>query len=93
MLHDSPGDLRNVLGQLADGTFRLRTYVTESSNVLRARYKSARLITTAILCVCIAVLLTAPGSPSVFEVPLAWPLSVLLVFLLAAVCLQWIKLR
>jgi ubiquinone biosynthesis protein len=93
MLHDSPGDLQNLLAQLADGTFRLRTYVTESSNVLRARYKSARLITTAILCVCVAVLLTAPSPPSVFGAPLSWPLWALLVFLLAGVCLQWIRLR
>jgi ubiquinone biosynthesis protein len=93
LLHDSPADLHNVIGQIADGSFRLRTYVMEASNVLRARYRSARLITTAILCVCVAVLLTIPGRLNVHGLSLDWPLSVLLIFLLVSTGLQWLKLR
>jgi ubiquinone biosynthesis protein len=93
MWRDSPRDLHQILAQLSDGSFRLRTYASEASSVLRARYRSAQMITTAILCVCVAVLLTMPGRPSVFGLRLVWPLWLLLGGLFVAVWLQWIRMR
>jgi hypothetical protein len=92
LTRDSPRQINQILTDLSEGTLTLKVEVSEDARVTKARNQRARLSTTAILCVGIAVLLTRPGLPVVLGVPLEWPLAMLLAGLYAGVLFYWRRL-
>jgi ubiquinone biosynthesis protein len=93
LVRDSPGQLHQILSELADGRFTVAMNVAEAPRAERARNRRARIIATAVLSVSVAVVLAVPGLPAVGGVSLGWPLGALLVFLYAATALQWRRMR
>ena len=93
LVRDSPGQLHQILSELADGRFAVGMNMSEAPRAERARNRRARIIATAVLSVSVAVLLAVPGLPAVAGVSLGWPLGVLLVLLYAATALQWRRMR
>jgi len=92
LLRDSPSQFRQILSELSEGRFTLNAHVSETPKAMRARNRCARLITTAILSVGIALLLTIPELPKPFGVSLVWPLWGALIFLYIWLFVQWRQL-
>ena len=93
LARDGPGQLGQVLSELAEGTFTMTVQAAEPPRVARARNRRAQIVTTAVLSVSVAVLLSRPDLPILYGVPLGWPLGGLLVVLYLAVLVQWRRLR
>lgn len=89
LLRDSPADLHQLLTRLADGSFRLQAHVVEAPRLVQERARNTRLLTTAVLTVAVAVLLTIPDLPGLFGVPLRWVLAAFLGVLFIAAGIQW----
>ena len=92
LTRDAPGQLGQLLSELSDGTFSLATRNTDAPAVTRAKNRRTRLIVSAILSVSVALLLTVPKLPAPLGVPLAWPLTALLVAVYGWTLVQWSRL-
>lgn len=90
---DAPGQLNELLKDLADGNFNLQVYTSEAVRTERSRNRRSRLVTAAVLCVAVALLLARPELPRPFGVSLAWPLGVALGGLYLLVFRLWRQLR
>jgi ubiquinone biosynthesis protein len=88
---EAPAQVNQLLTELSDGTFTLATRTSESRSAARAKNRRARLLTSAILSVGLALVLTV-HLPDVAGVSLAWPLAALLVALYAWTLVQWSRL-
>jgi ubiquinone biosynthesis protein len=93
LVRDSPGQLHQILTEIADGKFELAMKVSEAPRTDRARNRRAQLVATTVLAVSVSVILAVPSLPSALGISLAWPLGILLVFLYAATALQWRRMR
>jgi len=93
LLRDSPGQLNQILSELSEGRFEIKVTVSEAPKVRRIRNQRLRLLVTSILSIGIALLLIAPGLPTLFGTSLRWPLSVVLVLLYISIFFQWRRLR
>jgi ubiquinone biosynthesis protein len=89
---EAPGQLNQLLSELTDGTFSLATRSSDAPAVTRAKNRRTRLMTSAIVSVGVSVLLTVPNLPVLFGVPLAWPLTAVLVAVYAWTFVQWSRL-
>jgi hypothetical protein len=85
LIRNSPGQLEQILAELADGRFSINTVTVESSRTARARDRRAGLIVAAILSVGLAILLTRPVLPVVAGVSLGWPIGIVLAVLYLAI--------
>ena len=92
-LRDSPGQVNQILAELAEGTFALTVYTAEPPRVARARNRRTRAVVLSVLSVGVTVLLTRPDLPVLQNVSLAWPLAGLLLVLYFSVFLQLRRLR
>ena len=92
-LRDSPGQVNQILAELAEGTFALTVYTAEPPRVARARNRRTRAVVLSVLSVGVTVLLTRPDLPVLQNVSLAWPLAGLLLVLYFSVVLQLRRLR
>lgn len=90
---DAPGQINQILTELATGSLSLRTLTSEASNVVRLRNRRTWIITLAILAVSISLLLTRPVLPTIFKVSLAWPLVVMLILCYIEIWRQWRRLQ
>ena len=93
LARDGPGQVNQILSELADGTFTMSVQAAEPPRVARARDRRTMLVVTAVLSVSVAVLLSRPDLPAVLGVSVAWPLGALLLFLYIAVIVQSRRLR
>ena len=93
LLQESPGQVQQILSELADGRFELKVNISETSKIRRDRDRRIRFLGATILTVGIALLLWMPNLPVIFGVSLAWPLAILLILLYAWILLQWRRLR
>ncbi len=93
LARDGPGQVNQILSELADGTFTMSVQAAEPPRVARARDRRTLLVVTAVLSVSVAVLLSRPDLPLVLGVSVGWPLSALLLFLYVAVVVQSRRLR
>ena len=93
LARDGPGQVNQILSELADGTFTMSVQAAEPPRVARARDRRTMLIVTAVLSVSVAVLLSRPDLPVLWGVSVGWPLGALLLFLYVAVIVQSRRLR
>jgi hypothetical protein len=89
----SPGQVSQILTELAAGSLSLRMQNSEAPSVIRVRNRRTWMIAVSILAVTIAILLSRPALPGVFGVSLAWPLGVLLVCCYLEIWRQWRRLQ
>lgn len=93
LTRDSPGQINQILTDVADGTLTLRVQVSEAPRVVRTKNQRARLWTLAIVSVSVAVLLTATSLPAVFGISLRWPLTAAMLVLYLWIAYLWRKLK
>jgi len=91
-LRDTPGQLQQILTDLAEGKFEFKVNVSEGANVSRIKNRRLRLLVTSILAVCVALLLAAPHLPAMFDNS-RWPLWVALILLYVSILFQWRRLK
>ena len=93
LLGDSPGQVQQIVSDLARGQLGVRVTASETSRTAHVRNLRARLLATAISTVPVAVLLSSrPWLPVVLGVPLAWLLSLTLAVLFLSLLVQWRRL-
>ena len=93
LLRDSPGPIHQLLSELAEGRFKLRTETSEDAATQRVRNRRARMVAAAVLSVGLAILLSAPRLPMMGPLPLRLVILVALVVIYLSVILQWHKLK
>ena len=93
LVRQSPGQLEQILSELADGRFSINAVSTESPRTQRARDRRTRVVVCAILSVGMALLLTTPNLPRIAGVSAAWPIGFALVmtYLWIAVSLRSLR--
>lgn len=90
---DYPGQLSQVLTDLADNRFVLKVNVGENPELKQDRNRRARAVVTSILAVSVAILLVFPGSPAGGGNWLTWLLVALLLLLYFITYLQYRRLK
>jgi hypothetical protein len=86
---ESPGQLSQILTDLAAGSLTIRMETSEAGNTTRTRNRRARLITSAILTVNLSLLLTNSHLPVFFGISLRWPSAIALLCLYVWIFWQW----
>lgn len=81
LARNSPGQLEQILSELADGRFSINTVSIESPRTARLQNQRTRATVSAILSVGLALLLTMPNLPVIAGVSAAWPVGITLVIL------------
>lgn len=89
---DAPGQINQILTDVADGSLNLSVEVSETPKVTRSRNLRAKLWTVAMIAIAVSLLLTRPALPRLFGIPLEWPLTASLVVLYLWVAVLWRKL-
>ncbi len=89
ILRDSPAQLQQIFSELSDGRFALNVNVSDTNKNMRISNRRTRLLTASILSVGIAILLTRPNLPHFLGISLAWPLSLILIFLYTWIFKLW----
>lgn len=93
LARDAPGQLRQILSDLADDRFTVRVVASESARTRRAANRRARLVATAVVAVSLALLLSIPALPSVAGISLSWILAIALGCIYVSIVVQWRRLR
>lgn len=93
LLRDSPRQLHRILSDLSEGRLVLTMNVSESFGMARAHKRRTRLLSTSIITVSVALLLTAADLPNVFGVSVAWPLGIWLAGMYASTIVLWLRLK
>ncbi|HXW80345.1 MAG TPA: AarF/UbiB family protein [Acidimicrobiales bacterium] len=93
LLRDSPGQVHQLLSDLADGSFSLNVTATESRASARSRDARARLVVAAVCAVGLSVLVSAPDLPHPGGVSVAWPLGAALAVLYGWIFWAWRRLK
>jgi ubiquinone biosynthesis protein len=93
LIRDSPGQLQQIMEDLANGRFVVNVNTTESPRLLRIANRRTKLIVTAILTVGVAFLLGNPTLPSVAGINVSWLLGFALALLYVWLLIQWFRLR
>jgi hypothetical protein len=89
---DAPGQLQQILSEVSEGNFTLKTETTESSRTARSRNQRTRLLAVTILSVSVSLLLAQPNWPRFLGISLSGPLFAALVALYLWAFLLWMKL-
>jgi len=89
----APGQVNQILTDLASGSLSLRMETSEVGWVAVVRNRRVGLITTAIVAVSVSLLLTHPSLPVVFGISLHWPLAIALGLLYVWIWRQWKRLQ
>jgi ubiquinone biosynthesis protein len=88
LLRDSPGQLNQILSDIAEGKYSVNVNMEERPNAARQRDRRSRLLATAIVSVSVALLLTKPGMPA----SMIWGLTGLLALIYVLILIQSISL-
>jgi ubiquinone biosynthesis protein len=91
LVRDSPGQVHQILSEIASGRFALTVNVTEAPRTVRARNRRARLVATSILTVSVSALFVAAAVSSA-DPAVWWLLGVLLAALYAVLLFEWRRL-
>jgi ubiquinone biosynthesis protein len=86
---DGPGQMRQLLGNLVDGSFTVTVHTFEAPRVRRAWNRRLRMVVTAALSLGVTVLLTRPELPNEVTVLL----TIVLVVLYIMIAILWLRLR
>ena len=86
---DAPGQLQQILSEISEGNFSLKTETTESSRTARSKNQRTRLLALTILSVSVSLLLAQPNLPHFLGISLSWPLFAVLVTLYLWAFLIW----
>jgi ubiquinone biosynthesis protein len=86
---DGPGQLRQLLSNLVDGSFTVTVHTFEAPRVQRAWNQRLRLVAAALLSVGVAMLLTRPELPDTVSVALTFVLLALYIM----IAVLWLRLR
>jgi ABC1 atypical kinase-like domain len=93
LVRDSPGQVHQLLSDLADGSFSLNVTATESRAATRSRDARARLLVAAVGAVGLSVVVSAADLPHPGGVSIAWPLGAVLAALYGWIFFAWRRLR
>jgi ubiquinone biosynthesis protein len=93
LLRDSPGQLQQILFNLAAGRLGVKVEVSEARREVRERQRRTRAIVVAIVAVSVAILLSSGRAAQDFGAPGRWGLWVALVILYLYILFQWMKLK
>jgi len=93
LTRDSPGQINQILTDVADGTLTVHVEVSETPRVVRTKNQRARMWTLAIVSISVAVLLTASSLPAVFGISLRWPLTAAMLVLYLWIAYLWRMLK
>ncbi|MGE3913609.1 MAG: ABC1 kinase family protein [Chloroflexota bacterium] len=86
---DGPGQTRQLLANLVDGSFTVTVHTFEAPRVRRAWNRRLRMVVTAALSLGVTILLTRPDLPSELTVFL----TIVLAALYLTIAVLWIRLR
>jgi predicted unusual protein kinase regulating ubiquinone biosynthesis (AarF/ABC1/UbiB family) len=86
---DGPGQMRQLLGNLVDGSFTVTVHTFEAPRVRRAWNRRLRMVVAAALSLGVTILLTRPDLPTEVTVLL----TIVLVALYGIVAVLWMRLR
>ena len=86
---DGPGQMRQLLGNLIDGSFTVTVHTFEAPRVRRAWNRRLRMVVTAALSLGVTILLTRPDLPTEVTVLL----TILLFGLYCIIAVLWVRLR
>ena len=89
---DGPGQLAQLLTDAAEGNFHLKVEVSDTSRMIGLANRRARLWAAALLAVSVSILLTIPGLPVLFGIPVMWPLGIVLAGLYLTCAWLWRRL-
>jgi hypothetical protein len=93
LARQSPGQLEQILSELAEGRFSIATVSSESPRTARARDRRTRIVVGAILSVGLSLLLATPNLPVIGGVNAAWPIGIALVATYLSVAVGLRRLR
>lgn len=93
LLRESPGQISQLLSDLADGNFTLRLHLTDSNRTRREKNRRAQLVAGAIISVGLSVLIAVRDLPSVGSVSLRPILLAVLVAVYISLWIQWRQMR
>jgi ubiquinone biosynthesis protein len=93
LVQKSPGQLDQLLSELAESRFSVNTVGTESPRTERVRNRRARIVVSAVASVSIAMLLTRPSLPIIAGIDIVWPLVIVLVMVYLSIFIQLRGLR
>ncbi len=93
LVRDAPGQLNQILSELARGTFHVNVQVTENSRLARRRDQRYRLLTLGLASIGIAFLMGEPGLPNIGWLSTRLVLGILLGFLYLRAFFLWRRMR
>lgn len=93
LTRNGPTQVARMMADLSEGNLRLKVEVEDSPRMIALANRRARLWTAALLCICMALLLTIPDPPALFGYSLHWVLGAALLGLLATCIFLWQRLR
>lgn len=86
---DGPGQMRQLLGNLVDGSFTMTVHTFEAPRVRRAWNRRLRMVVLSSLSLGVAILLTRPELPNEVTVLL----SIILAAFYLMIAILWLRLR
>jgi ubiquinone biosynthesis protein len=93
LARDAPGQLNQILSELARGSFQMNVQVTENPRLARNRDQRYGLLTIAVASIGIAFLMGEPDLPRLGQVSAKYILGILLVFLYVRAFFLWRRMR
>jgi ubiquinone biosynthesis protein len=93
LLRDTPGQVNNLLAELADGRFTLRVEWADDARTRRASNRRTRLLATAICSVGFAFLLATPALWERGSTTMQYLLAAIVLALYISIVMQWRKLE
>lgn len=92
LLRDSPGQLQQILSELASGRFNINVEVGETRREAQASNRRTRLIAATIASVGLAVLISGDAWPESGETPFRWMSYAALTVIYIYILVQWYRL-
>lgn len=92
LARDTPGNVHQLVADLAEGTFTLSVRADESPAALRSRNARVRLVVAAICAVGLGILATSSHLPRLGGVSIGWPIGVVLALLYVWILVAWRRL-
>lgn len=93
LARDAPGQLNQILSELARGSFQMNVQVTENPRMARHRDQRYRLLTLAVASIGVAFIMGEPGLPRVGPISANLVLGIVLVVLYIRALILWRRMR
>jgi ubiquinone biosynthesis protein len=92
-VHKTPGQIDQLLSELAESRFSVNTVDTESPRTERVRNRRSRILASSVASVGIAMLLDRPSLPIIAGIDVVWPLVIVLALVYLSIFIQLRGLR